>query len=416
MKESTYIKYRKLKAKLNSVCFYMMRIFPIDKKLVSVCTFEGKGGFGCNPKYVVQKLHEKDQSIKFVWFVNDMNKEFPDYIKKVPNTLISRAYWLTRSKVWIDNYRTRYGTKKRKDQYYLNTNHYTICLKRVGMWRGEGFSKMAYLVSKADADQIDDMLSDSDFCDEMYPKGLLYDKPLLRYGAPRCDILYNDKRIVRENLRKRHNIPSDAKIVMYAPTFREGASNGKRSVYSEEWSIDFDALRDSLHKKFGGEWYVCLRVHPQLANAFKNKKEQNRDNHIFDESQADDMYEVLAGVDAYITDYSSACFEAAYAGIPVFLYADDLDSYVRFRGGMFWDMTVNNTKDILIDKSIFKKIKTKLPFSVSTNNEELQDNIEMYNQKDYEKEIEYFDNSINLCFDGKASERTAELIMEKMKR
>ncbi len=48
-------------------------------------------------------------------FVNDMQKEFPDYIKKVPNTLWSRAYWLSTSKIWIDNYRKPYGTIKKKE-------------------------------------------------------------------------------------------------------------------------------------------------------------------------------------------------------------------------------------------------------------------------------------------------------------
>ena len=85
-KEELYITYRKVKAALTSACFYFCRIFPIDNKLVSVCTFEGKGGFGCNPKYVVQKLHEMDSSIKFVWFVNEnaWEKELPSYIKKSP--------------------------------------------------------------------------------------------------------------------------------------------------------------------------------------------------------------------------------------------------------------------------------------------------------------------------------------------
>ena len=146
-KEDLYILKRRIKALCNSMCFYFCRVFPIDKKLVSVCTFEGKGGFGCNPKYVVEKLHKMDGSLKFVWFVNKnaWEKEFPDYIKKVPNTLWSRAYYLTRSKVWIDNYRKPYGTVKRKGQYYVNTNHYTLGIKTVGLWRGAGFSKMAYL-------------------------------------------------------------------------------------------------------------------------------------------------------------------------------------------------------------------------------------------------------------------------------
>ena len=39
--------------------------------------------------------------------------------------------------VWIDNYRKTYGTRKRKGWYYLKTNHYTIGIKTVGLWRGE---------------------------------------------------------------------------------------------------------------------------------------------------------------------------------------------------------------------------------------------------------------------------------------
>ena len=38
-----------------------------------------------------------------------------------------------------------------------------------------------------------------------------------------------------------------------------------------------------------------------------------------------DRYEILAAMDAYITDYSSACFEAGFAHIPVFIYADDIE-------------------------------------------------------------------------------------------
>ena len=117
-KEDLYILKRRIKALCNSMCFYFCRVFPIDKKLVSVCTFEGKGGFGCNPRYIVEELHRRNPEYEFIWFVNDMNKEFPDYIRKVPNDLKNRAYWLSTSKIWIDNYRKPYGTIKRKGQYY----------------------------------------------------------------------------------------------------------------------------------------------------------------------------------------------------------------------------------------------------------------------------------------------------------
>lgn len=143
--EQRYIIKRTIQAKIQSLCFYICRVFPIKKKLISVCTFEGKGGFGCNPKYIVQELHRRNPDYEFVWFVNDMTKEFPDYIKKVPNTTLSRAYWLTRSKLWIDNYRKPYGTVKRKGQYYLNVNHYNIGIKCTGLLRGRGFREWLML-------------------------------------------------------------------------------------------------------------------------------------------------------------------------------------------------------------------------------------------------------------------------------
>ncbi len=205
--EELYILRRKAKAFANSLAFYICRIFPIKKNLISICTFEGKGGFGCNPKYIVQKMHELYPEYKYVWFVNDRAKKFPSYIKKVPNTLWNRAYWLTRSKIWIDNYRKPYGTVKRKGQYYLNTNHYTIGIKCTGLWRADGFSKMAYLVSKNDSDMIDDLVIDSAWCEEVSPKGLVYEGSYLKTGAPRCDVLHGDRSFYQKRFRQKHNLP-----------------------------------------------------------------------------------------------------------------------------------------------------------------------------------------------------------------
>ena len=121
---------------------------------------------------------------------------------------------------------------------------------------------------------------------------------------------------------------------MFAPTFREGSKDGVRSVYSEVWTLDFKRLLDTLQKKTGDTWYICLRVHPQLAPTFKGLEKSDISDRIIDESQADDMYEILAGMDAYITDYSSAIFEAGFAGIPAFVYADDIQKYAHDRGSL----------------------------------------------------------------------------------
>ena len=412
MNERNYIRYRKLKAKLNSICFYLCRIFPIDNNLVSVCTFEGKGGFGCNPKYIVEKLHELNPTIKFVWFVNKnvWDKEFPEYIKKVPNTTWARAYWLSRSKVWIDNYRKPFGTVKRKGQYYVNTNHYTLGIKTVGLWRGAGFSKMAYLVSKNDSDMIDELIIDSRFCELASPKGLIYDGHYLKTGAPRCDVLYGDRSGIKKEYRQRNGLPEDAKIVMFAPTFREGAKDGKRFVYSEEWSLDFARLIRNLETKFGGNWYICVRVHPQLAAGFDDYDNPEVAGKILNESKADDLYEIMAAMDAYITDYSSACFEAGFAKIPVFIYADDIGKYEKDRGSLYWNLATDPLDDIKCNSDIFPGENWKFPFSVATDNDMLENNILSFDEQEYSNGLDSFHSQIGLVFNGNASEKVAEEI------
>lgn len=410
MNECTYIFFRQMKAWINQCCFYLCRVFPIKKNRISVCTFEGRGGFGCNPKYLVKELHRRNQSYEFIWFVNDMEKQFPSYIKKVPNTLLSRAYWLSTSKIWIDNYRKPYGTCKRENQYYMNVNHYTIGIKCTGLWRGKGFSRIAYLVSKNDSDIMDSLVIDSRWCEIVSPKGLLFSGPYLKTGAPRCDILFNNRLLARRLIREKHGLPKNAKIVMYAPTFREGVQNGKRSVYSREWSIDFRRLLMNLDRAFCGKWYICTRVHPQLASMIGKYKNIVVQNRMFDESQADDMYEILAGMDAYITDYSSAAFEAGFARIPVFIYADDIQTYASDRGSLMWNLATDSLGHVMNNRTITPEIETELPFSVATDNYSLECNIKNFDMQQYCGKLDKFSDDVGLVFDGKASQRLADVV------
>lgn len=414
MGENIYILYRKIKALVNKWCFYLCRVFPVKKNRISVCIFEGKGGFGCNPKYVIEELHKRNPGYEIVWFVNNLEKKFPDYIRKVSNTLWSRAYWLSTSKVWIDNYRKPYGTCKRKGQYYLNTNHYTLGLKSTGMWRGKGFSKMAYLVSKNDSDMIDDIVIDSKWCEDTFDKSLVYEGSYLKTGAPRCDVLYGDRSAYHIRFRKKHGIPVDAKVIMFAPTFREGAKNGKRIVFSEIWTVDFKRLIFNLEKRFGEKWYICIRVHPQLANEFIGYRDAEIQERLIDESQADDMYEILAGMDAYLTDYSSAMFDAGFARIPVFIYADDIEKYAHDRGSLMWNLKKDSLKHVTNNKVMTPEIDAVLPFLIAQNNDELERNILCFNEEIYAKKMKKLESDVRLVFDGKASKKLAEYLEDYM--
>lgn len=396
-KEQAYIRKRKRQAFINSLRYWVCRIFPIRKKQVAVCTFEGKGGFCCNPKYIVEELHKRDTEYQFVWFVNDMTKEFPTYVKKVKNTLWNRAFWLSTSKIWIDNYRTPFGTRKRKGQLYINTWHGTIAIKPIGKYRGDLFPKIACLVSEADSKQIDYVLSGSGWCDKYYKDGLVYDGEIIRTGSPRCDVLFNDREIRYRELREELNISVNGKILMYAPTFRGGSQTTNRSVGAGEMQIDFDKLIDALETRFGGEWYVLLRLHPQLAANNEYCKTNSKSERLRDVTQAPDMNELMAGIDGFITDYSSSIFEACLMKIPCFIYADDLEEYVRDRGDLFFDMN-------------------QLPFPLALNNEQLLCNVENFDNDTYQEELQQFIKEEDITEDGHASANVADLIEGFLKR
>ena len=408
-KEQNYIRYRTCKAFCGSICFYICRLFPIDKKLISVCTFEGKGGFGCNPKYIVQELHRRDPSLKFVWFVNDMAKEFPPYIRKVPNTLWSRAFWLSRSKVWIDNYRKPYGTRKRRGQFYVNTWHGELGFKTIGLWRGKAFSQIARFVSENDSRMIDIVPIESIWGRNVYPKGLLYKGSFLMSGSPRCDIIFGDRSQVRTAFRERHGLAPDSKVVMFAPTYRETSRNGRRSVMSKLWSLDFGRLLRNLSAKFGGEWKLCMRLHPQLA-ADMDFSTTVAGIKILDVSRDDDMYEDLAAMDAFVTDFSSAAFDASLCRIPVFIYADDLDSYKDDRGELEWELSSSHTEEVWNKADVTPGFRTVLPYSVAQDNDGLEQAIAGFDTSLYEEKLQRFESDIELLFDGKGSARVADVI------
>lgn len=417
MKEKIYIMYRKVMAGLSSLCFYICRVFPIENNLIAVCTFEGKGGFGCNPKYIVQELHRQHPEYKFIWFVSkDLidRKEFPEYIRKVKNNIWSRAYWLTRAHVWIDNYRKPYGTVKRKGQYYVNTWHANMGFKSIGLWRGDAFSKMAYLVSKNDSDMIDVITIDSNYCEIMFRKGLVYTGEYLKVGQPRCDILYGNRNKERTMFRERHGLSLESKVLLFAPTFRENIAGGKRKVYSEISTIDFEKVLEAFTERFGGEWHLCVRVHPQLAASTREHFTSDKNTKIIDISYEDDMNENLAAVDAFITDYSSAAFEAGYCDTPVFIYADDLQKYSNDRGSLLWDFLDTQDGYVHNNKKITPQIDTILPFTLAQTNYELVNNILNYNEYKYRMDLNRMKEDIGLVFDGHSNAAIAERIIQKM--
>lgn len=392
MKENIYYIYRRIKGAIYSIVFFVFRCFPIKKNKIVVCCFFGEMGYGCSAKYIIERLvSEEPQKYEIVWLVKDLSKEFPPYIKKIKYTWLSNAYHLSTAKIWIDNEKKALGVKKRAGQIYINTWHGPIGFKTVGALRKEKWSKVGKKVSSNDCKMTDYYLSNSIWCTNIHTAAYPYGREVVHeIGMPRTDPLINDVERCSQYIRQKNNIPQDAKIVIYAPTFRGGIQKTHLSYDLKVSTIDFDRLCTSLKSCFGGEWYIFLKLHPMVSAHIEEYPDMKKDNRIINISKEDDLYENIAAADALITDFSSCAFDASYKKIPVFMYADDYDEYISARE-LYWDMK-------------------ELPFSLSKNNEELEENILSFNMSDYLDKLDKFFEQVGLVEKGNASKIVCDYI------
>lgn len=395
--EYLYILYRKLKAFAGSSLYYLFRIFPVDYRKIVFTSYEGSQGYCCNPKYIAEELLKRNckrpsnMQYKLVWLVNDMRRDFPEEIIKKKNNVWNRAYQLSTAAIWVDNHRKPLETRKRKNQLYIGTWHGAIGFKPVGKLRGAAFPRIAYLVSKHDSEMVDYFLSNSQWCTDIYKEAFFYNGRVLKTGSPRCDILINKSNDVYKSIREEYKISADSKILIYAPTFRSGNQNTMKRVSGEKSSLDFEKLIEALEKRFGEEWYVFIRQHPMVREKAENSEIYACSKRIIDVTRRDDAYDLLAAADAFISDYSSMAFDAAITKIPVFIYADDIDEYVKDRGKLLWN-------------------KNELPFQVACNNAQLIQEILEFDIDKYKRELDKFFSKVGLLEDGQACKRVADLI------
>ena len=112
---------------------------------------------------------------------------------------------------------------------------------------------------------------------------------------------------------------------MYAPTYRD--TNFKKQL--EMYSFDTEKLLTTVQKKFGGEWTLLLRFHPQVVNMGIAEKLFKTSDKIIDVTQYPDPQELACLADICISDYSSIIYDFLVIDKPVFIFAKDIDTYPK---------------------------------------------------------------------------------------
>lgn len=362
--------------------FYVFRIFKIKNNRIIFSSFDGHD-YGENPKYICEELIKKIEQYDIYWSINNNYNNLPKNVKPVKIYSLKWFYIMSTSKVWINDSRFPLFVKKRKEQYYIQTWHSSLRLKKiekdVEKSLGEAYIKKA----KHDSKMIDIITCGSGFSENTYKKSFWYDGKVTMTGTPKFDIYFNknEKNKIKEKIYKKYKIKNNKKVILYAPTFRSNIDNFSGN-------IDFSKLESN--EKLMNDYIFLVRLHPESKNIKFNNK------NVINVTEYPNFQDLLISSDMLITDYSGCCFDTLVANVPCILYVPDYEEYIKKERNLYFEYR-------------------ELPFLITKDLNELVNNILNINIKNYELKIEKFKEKVSLFEDGKASSRIVKIINEVMK-
>ncbi|MBR2272709.1 MAG: CDP-glycerol glycerophosphotransferase family protein [Fibrobacter sp.] len=373
---------RSIKEKIRAACYRAFRVFPIKKNKIFFDNYFGRP-YGCNPKYICEALHKTHPEYDLVWQVRKNCKiGFPDYVRTVPFDSPQAIFERVTSKVWVQNVRCRLTAKKRKGQFYIQTWHGAIGVKKCEGDAADKITPESLKMAHHDSPMIDVMISNSRFCTGVYKRAFWYDGPIAEIGYPRNDLMACPNQDIVDKVRSHFEIPPHKKIFFYAPTFRKDSNLWDTS------SLDINRTLSAHEHKFGGEWVCLLRLHPWAAKACEGKITFN--GRIINATHYPDIQELLASSNTMVTDYSSCIFDFLIQRKPAFMFAPDIKQYVEERGLLFDPF--------------------KLPFPCALDNDELERSILSFDETSFRSKTDAFFIEHALKDDGHASERVVQII------
>ncbi len=383
MKQELIRAYKILLTLFARVCLRVFYVFPIKKNRVLFECYREKQ-YGCNPKYISEKLKELyGDEIEIGWsFRKPENFKYLEEtgIKVLKaQTIECFKFALTAHVICMNTY-YKPMMPRRRGQYFIRTWHGGGAYKKVGK-----LQKMTYLQRKFLSFQeqgADLYISSSEaFTRLTLRESFGYEGEVLEVGMPRNDILINGKSGVSENVKAALGIDKNKKLALYAPTYRD-------DVYMSDIVPDYSRALKALEKRFGGEWEMAYRGHHVVMYFDKGELAKG----AVDATMYPDMQELLLAADCLITDYSSCIWDMSFTGKPVFLYAPDLKKYSA-------------------DRDFFTDIHS-WPFPLSESDQELENIILNFDNDKYLKDIDNHHRELGSFESGHASEAVAKRIYD----
>lgn len=358
---------------------FFCRLLPLQKKII--CGNMGGRGMGDDPKHIACAIHEKN-NVPIYWLVSKMDaSSFPEWVKPIKIGSIASIYHICTAKIWISNARNMFIFKKREKQYYLQTWHSTLGIKKA-----EADTPTLPLswqrASRNDSDKIDLAYANNKIIYNFLRNSFWYYGPVIRIGQPRVAFLKKKYSESQMKVRNFFSIANSKKIIMYAPTMRKHDN-------FDVFLYNYDKVKKCAEEKFGCDYVFMVRLHPIYTE--KVSKLSLPDD-IINATLYPDMEELLCASDILISDFSSCMNDFSILKKPVFLFAKDYDDFIQ------------NDRDFLIDISI-------LPYPISKTEEQLCCNIKSFDNTLYLKECDNFFKEVDLIDDGNGDIEVAKIVL-----
>ncbi|QNE46258.1 glycosyl/glycerophosphate transferase [Glaciihabitans sp. INWT7] len=149
-------------------------------------------------------------------------------------------------------------------------------------------------------------------------------------GDPRDDVLSRGETLERSSRARKalsaalDTDPGQSRLVLYAPTWRDGEADPAVPT-EEEW-----ARIDAWLRAAGAT--LLVRPHPNGVGDYAAGIAGSPNIQLLASARQPDLTPVLDAVDLLITDYSSVAFDYSLTGGPILFIAPDQDAYTGSRG------------------------------------------------------------------------------------
>jgi len=304
----------------------------VSEPLTNTVVYMSFGGrqYSDSPRAVHEELVRRGSAMTHLWMTKDDQVLLPPTVREV--RMYSQEWYLAlaTAKFLVVNSHLPSWFRRRDDQIVVQTWHGTP-LKKIGLDIDDPrFADRTYQQKLIEeVPNWSYLVSPNSFSTPHMTRAFGYTGEFLETGYPRNDILFKGEQPkIRKMLEDRLDIPTDKKIILYAPTWRDDQfySGGR---YKFDARLDFDSARDAL----SDEYVLLVRRHPNVVDDVPGAG----NGFVWDVSTYPDIADLMAVTDVLLTDYSSMMFDFAVTGRPIVFFTYDLEHYRDKLRGFYFD-------------------------------------------------------------------------------